>query len=262
MRVHSIAWRTDLELRRLEGARLTDHTDHIVVRTPENPSYRWGNFILLAGARETLDAQVCASRFAAAFPRADYVAVGLDSRPEERPAIAGLAGTGMIREVNAVLTADALRAPVSRPPEAELRRLHGEKDWRKAVALRLSADEGSEGPGYREFLERNMRAVRRVCESGRGAWFGAFRGGEIVSGVGIFDAGRGAARFQAVDTHPAHRRQGLASSLLALAGEYAREQLGANTLVIVADPQYFAIRIYRSLGFRERGQQMQLERVR
>jgi ribosomal protein S18 acetylase RimI-like enzyme len=260
--VHSIAWRTDLELRRLEGARLTDHADHIVVCAPENPSYRWGNFVLLASARETLDAQVCAARFAAAFPHADYVAVGLDSRPQERPAIAGLAGTGMIREVNAVLTAGALRAPASPPQEAELRRLQSEKDWREAVALRLSADEGSEGAGYREFLERHMRAVRRVCESGRGAWFGAFHGGEIVSGVGVFDAGRGVARFQAVDTHPAHRRLGLASNLLALAGEYAREHLGASTLVIVADPRYSAIRIYRSLGFREHGQQVQLERVR
>jgi GNAT superfamily N-acetyltransferase len=106
-----------------------------------------------------------------------------------------------------------------------------------------------------------MRAVRRVCEQGHGAWFGAFYEEEMRAGLGIFSVGSGVARFQAVDTHPAHRRQGLASHLILTAGVYALSELGAETLVISADPDYHAIDIYRSLGFVERERQVQLERV-
>lgn len=260
MRVHSIAWRTDVQLRRLEGARLRERAQQMVVRTPENPTYRWGNFLLLA-ASGAVDARACAERFAAELPDAEHVAVGVDTRAGERPAIVALEGSGISCEVNTVLTARVLRAPRPRAHGAELRPVSSDEDWRQAIALRLAGGEDGEGCGYREFLERHMAAVRRACERGHGAWLGAFRGGEMLSGLGIFDAGAGEARFQAVDTHPAHRRQGLASSLLTAAGEYARERLGAHTLVIVAEPEHFAIELYRALGFQDHGVQVQLERA-
>jgi ribosomal protein S18 acetylase RimI-like enzyme len=106
-----------------------------------------------------------------------------------------------------------------------------------------------------------MRAIRRVCERGHGSWWGAFAGQEMVCGLGIFDAGGHVGRFQSVDTHPAHRRRGLASNLLAAACRHARAELAADTLAIVADPGYFAIDLYRSLGFGERERMTQFERV-
>jgi ribosomal protein S18 acetylase RimI-like enzyme len=80
------------------------------------------------------------------------------------------------------------------------------------------------------------------------------------AGLGIFAAGPGLARFQSVDTHPAHRRRGLATYLLLAAADHARARLGARTLVIAADPGYHAIDIYRSVGFQERSRLVQMER--
>ena len=49
MQVTSLGFRTDLALRALEGAEITDCGDYTVVRSPDNPTFWWGNFLLLAG---------------------------------------------------------------------------------------------------------------------------------------------------------------------------------------------------------------------
>jgi ribosomal protein S18 acetylase RimI-like enzyme len=57
-------------------------------------------------------------------------------------------------------------------------------------------------------------------------------------------------RFQAVDTAEAYRRRGICSRLVVEAGRHGIEQFGAAKLVIVADPEYHALGLYESLGFR------------
>ena len=43
------------------------------------------------------------------------------------------------------------------------------------------------------------------------------------------------------------------------ASRYGHDDLGARTLVMVADPEHAAIRLYRSLGFADVESQLQLE---
>jgi GNAT superfamily N-acetyltransferase len=261
MRVKSIGWRTDLELRRLEGARITASPEHLTVRSVENPTFRWGNFVLMPTSPQPGDAPKWLARFAREFPEADYVAIGIDSPSGERGAIEELAAFGVRPETQIILTATALTAPRRERPQATFRRVQSDEDWRCATDLSLANDEQRESPGQRAYAELRMRAIRRVCEQGHGAWFGAFVEDEMRAGLGIFPIGPELARFQAVDAHPAHRRQGLASHLLYTAGQHALSELGARTLVIAADPDYHAIDLYRSLGFVDRERQLQLERV-
>lgn len=260
MRVKSIGWQTDLALRRLEGSEIVEGEEHLVIRTAENPGYWWGNFILFAAPPRPGDADRWIGQFKAALPDAKHIAIGIDSPSGERGAIDELAALGMRTDVYAVLSTTTLSRPSREPPAGTFRRVASDGDWRKAADLWMANDDLKDASGHREFVERRVLAARRVCEQGHGAWFGAFREGEMHAGLGIFRAGPGLARFQAVDTHPAHRRQGLASHLLFTAGQYALTQLGASTLLIYADPDYHAIRIYRSLGFSDREQHVQLER--
>jgi ribosomal protein S18 acetylase RimI-like enzyme len=259
--VRSIGWRTDLELRRREGALVLEHRDHLEVRTRENPAYRWGNFLLITRPYVAGEAEHWIARFEAAFPDAGYAAIGLDGTAPDERAIADFTAAGMSSEINAVLATDAPLTPGKPAPAGhELRRLRDERDWQRAIELHVIAGEVGE-QGFREFIETHMRAIRRACEQGHGSWWGASADQEMVCGLGIFDAGGRVARFQSVDTHPAHRRRGLAGSLLAAAGAYARAELAADTLAIVADPDYFAIELYRSLGFVERERMTQFERL-
>ena len=68
------------------------------------------------------------------------------------------------------------------------------------------------------------------------------------------------ARFQNVLTYAESRKMGVASNLVYHVGQFAESELGANRLVIVADPTGPAIGIYRSLGFEETEVQVMLQR--
>ena len=63
-----------------------------------------------------------------------------------------------------------------------------------------------------------------------------------------------------MDTHPGHRGQGLAGTLVQHAGEWLPRRADVHTLVTVTDPHYPAIRVYRSLDFADAEEQLQLER--
>src|SRR5919108_6510214 len=95
VRVTSLGFRTDVALRVLEGAQVTDRGDYLVVRSPDNPDFWWGNFILMGGAPQPGSAAAWLARFAAEFPAARHVALGADTTdrqaviPEDFPA-AGL----------------------------------------------------------------------------------------------------------------------------------------------------------------------------
>jgi predicted GNAT family acetyltransferase len=110
------------------------------------------------------------------------------------------------------------------------------------------------------FLEAQVRSARQLTEDGHATWFGAFCDGRLVSTLGIAGDGRGLARYQNVETHPDWRRRGLAGRLVYDAGTFALEELGARTLVMVADPDYAAIRLYRALGFTDGETQARLTR--
>ena len=45
MQIHSLGYRTDLIFPRFDG-QLLDRADYLVILTPSNPTFYWGNFIL------------------------------------------------------------------------------------------------------------------------------------------------------------------------------------------------------------------------
>lgn len=264
--VESLGYRTDLMLRRLEGSEITDHGGYLTLHSPSHPEYWWGNFLLMPQAALREDTDIWMSRFAEAFPDAKHVALGVDGSSGS-PAVqgaavpAGYAEAGLRLDRSVVMTAVALREPPHPNHQAQYRPLSSDDDWQAAVELRWACHDGPPGsPADREFGERRAATARQLAESGHGACFGAFRDGRLLAQLGIFSDGSGVARYQNVETHPAARGKGLAGTLVWQAGRYALGTLGASTLVIVADPGYHAIRIYRSVGFSDREIQTALER--
>jgi predicted GNAT family acetyltransferase len=77
--------------------------------------------------------------------------------------------------------------------------------------------------------------------------------------MGLVRAGRNLARFQSVETDPGFRRRGLAGTLVHRVGEYGLAELGAETLVMVADPNDNAIRVYGTVGFTASESDLQAE---
>lgn len=261
MNVISLGFRTDLMLLELGGAVVIDRSTHMVVRTPTNPGFWWGNFLLLASPLREGEAEQWTQEFGEYFPEARHLALGVDGIEGEAGDAAELARLGVSVETNSVLTAEEMPAPGRPAPGVDVRPLSGDDDWAQAGRIRLACDHGDPtDAAHREFVQARQEEYRRLCEAGYGAWFGAFVDGRMAAGAGLFTDGNGLARFQNVETHPDFRRRGLATAVLRHAGHWGLTELRASTLVIVADPDHHAIGLYRELGFTEAERQVQLQR--
>jgi ribosomal protein S18 acetylase RimI-like enzyme len=261
MEVQSLGFQTDLMVRRLSGSAVEDRGDHIVVRTPANPDFYWGNFLLIpvpVPGHSEIDRWL--DVFAAEFPEAGHIAVGVDGVTGQQGGTDIARIPGLEADVAEVMTAATLTAPVPPPEAVLLRQLGSDEDWAGALELRTAMEGEGGSAGHRIYQERRIQECRSLVAGGHGAFFGAVVDGRVCSMLGIVSDGRGTARYQSVDTHPDHRRQGLAGSLVARAAEFARSELAARRLVIVAESDGPAIGLYRRLGFRRTELQVQLER--
>jgi ribosomal protein S18 acetylase RimI-like enzyme len=261
VKIASLGFRTDVMLRALEGSEVTDHPDYLVIRTPANPQFWWGNFLLLPARAAHRDAVPWLSLFTAEFPAAAHVALGLDITSDDGTDLASLAAAGLEVQRDTVLTAQAVREPPHANRAASIRPLAGDSDWQQSAKLQELCDAEDGFAASQAFTTARNRARRRLAEAGHGAWFGAFLDGELVSQLGMISGTDRIARYQDVGTHPAARRRGLAGTLVFHAGQYAINDLGAHTLVIVADPGEDAIRVYRSAGFEDRESQIRAQRA-
>lgn len=258
MHVTSLGFRTDLALLTASGSTVEDRGTHLVVRTPANPTYYWGNFLLLAeppvpgGEREVVGA------FHTEFPEARHVSIGIDASDLSPESRAAFEAAGLVVDVASVLTASSLRPP--REVDGEVRALESEADWESRARLSFAIEGRDDEESHLRFARgRNVQEQSLVAD-GRGTRFGVLVDGEVVSTAAVFTTEPGIARFQSVETHPDHRRKGLAAAAVHAAGRHALEHLGARTLVIVADDDGEAIGIYRRLGFADTERQLMLEK--
>jgi ribosomal protein S18 acetylase RimI-like enzyme len=260
--VTSLGYRTDLMIRALEGSQVVHHPGYVTVRTPANPAFWWGNFMLLTARAAHEGPEPCLALFRSEFPASVHVALGIDVTSGAVAGLDDFAAVGLDVHHDTVLTAGALREPPHPNHAAVLRELAGDDDWQQSTQLRAVCDgEESSSPPVPAFITARDAARRTLAGTGHGAWFGAFLDGQLASQLGVFSDGRGVARYQEVATHPDARRQGLAAALLCHAAQYAIGHLAATTLVIVADPGEPAIGVYRGVGFADRETEVSVSRA-
>jgi ribosomal protein S18 acetylase RimI-like enzyme len=256
--VSSLGFRTDLALLERAGSTVDDRGDHLVVRSPENPGFYWGNFLLLDHVPGAGRVEEWLDRFAAAFPETRHRAFGFDTQGTVDE-LSGFKAQGFGVESSTVMTASSVHPPAHPNGEATYRAFQSNEDWLQSVELRIACDNFDQSVSHREFVTRRASSNRALVAAGHGRWFGAFLGDTLVAQMGLVDAAPGLARFQSVETHPDYRGRGLAGTLAHRVSAYGFGELEATTLVMVADPDYFAIRIYRAIGFADSEVQLQAE---
>jgi GNAT superfamily N-acetyltransferase len=251
---------TDIEVLSLSGSSVEDRGDHLIVRTPRNPTYHWGNCILVTDPEAVDDGGRWTEAFDAAFPAAGWIAIGLGRMPSDR---APWAASGLRLELNEVLTTTSLPRQTPAPNGYVVRRLAGE-DWEQTVTLAVddAARAGSWDPASFEAFARARAAITRaLCDDGEiAAYFGAFADGVLAANLGIVCCGT-TARFQTVLTQEAHRRRGLASHLLGMAAHWAGGR-GCDRWVIVTETDNPAGRVYHAAGFERHASNVQAFRPR
>ena len=239
-------WATDLAVLEHTGSVIEDRGDHLVVRSPRNPGYYWGNIIVVTDGDSVQDANGWIDAFHRAHPEADWIAIGLIRMPDDPSA---WVAQGVELELDEVLTTRTL--PMQKPlaDGYTVRRMDGD-DWSLSVARIVdeNARTGEHDPEpHRRYAERLVEARREMSERGVAAFFGAFSGEVLAAELGIVRCGS-TARYQSVGTEVEHRRRGLAGHLLGVAARWSADQ-GCDRWVIITEATNPAGRLYRSVGF-------------
>jgi hypothetical protein len=248
----SVGCRTDLMLIGWDGT--IDELDGAIrARSPSNPDFYYGSFLLFPDAPRPGDAGTWIARCEAAFrddARIRHVCLRWDRPDGARGAADELAAEGLTVEETIVLETCAPHPPPKLATNVELRMLTSDADWDAVEALQVATMTEQHGSGGGAFARNQVARYRRFVRDGRGAWFGAFSDGTLAADMGVF-VERGLARFQAVETAAAFRRRGLCGTLAHHAARVAMTDLGAERLVIVGVPDH-TTEIYRSVGFEVR----------
>lgn len=254
----TLGWQSHLLACRF-GAEIVERDDCIVVRSPANPTYYWGNCLILREAPCDADLAHWLACFDAEIgrrqPLSRHLAFGVDASALPHPLPSWrVAGIDEI-DAMAVLTLEpqglAPQAAVRDTPALRLRTLQLPDEVALAVEAQVAArDDSFEAEAYRVFRRGAMQRVAAMQAAGIAEWFGALVGDVLAADCGLVHDGR-LGRFQFVETQPAWRRRGLCRALVHHVCRHAFERLGLERLVMCADPHDVAIGIYRSVGFRD-----------
>ena len=244
MNVHSLGLSTDLQLLALRGT-IVDRGDYLVVTTPDDPGYYFGNLLVLRAAPQVGEVAYWTRKFAEELGgngQIHHVTFRWDDISGDVGARAELEAAGFAIELTDVMTAP--RDGISRA--------------RTGCAIRvLTADEviatsdfawangDRHDDVYRQFLDRRALWKGSLVAKGSARFYGAFEGAALVGCLGLVSLGD-VSRFQDVEVAESYRKRGIASALLAAAAFDAE----AETLVIVAEPGGNAARVYQRAGFR------------
>jgi len=268
MRVQDLrpGWRTDFLLHRV-GGEVIERDDCIVVRTPGNEGFYWGNCLMIGETPADADLAHWLRRFdeevAAGRPGVRHVAIGVNTVPPPDEALPAWreAGFEMIETATMRLMPGQLRAQPEADvdPQPRLRPIDFSRDIPLFVDLQSADPQGHEPAGYRRFREAQMRRFAQLYAMGLGDWFGLWHGDTLVADCGLLRDGA-LGRFQNVQVHPAWRRRGLCRALVHAVCRWGFERWGMTELLMCADPEDVAIDIYESLGFERFDREWGLQR--
>ncbi|MFK7803354.1 MAG: GNAT family N-acetyltransferase [Anaerolineae bacterium] len=258
MELKSLGYQTELLFRSFEGE-VVDKEDYLVIQTPKNPGYRWGNFLLFPNPPQSGDLEKWKVVFAKEIgkpPKYNHFVFTWDGVDGDVGEINQFLEAGFEIEKTAVMTATQVNPPAKVNHDCFIRPFTAD-DWPEWVELHVVMNQGepeedreddSDG-GFSRYLWRKADEYQRMIEAGQGQWFGAFVDGRLASSMGLFVWDK-LGRFQMVDTHPDFRRRGLAGTLVYEVAQKGFNEMGAETLVMCTDPDYVALKLYESVGFK------------
>jgi len=251
MKVKSLGYQTDLMFADFDGE-IIDRGNYLVIRTPTNPSFYWGNYLLFNHPPAEGDYQRWQELFAREIGTAPAVihrVFGWDTIDNDQGVIEPFLKNGYRVDRLVVLATRKPYSSANSKQEVTVKPLMVDADWTQSIENQVECrNPGFSEFDYRQFRQRQMDRYRAMARAGMGEWFGAFIGSRLVADLGIFCVNR-LGRYQSVQTHPEYRRQGIARRLVIESGLFALDRFALENLVIAADEGSPAERLYKSLGF-------------
>ncbi len=256
--MENLGYKTDFIFFEEKGI-ITKLPEYYVVQSPNNPTFFFGNYLLLNQAPKANERKALEAKFDKAFANMQEV--------KHYTFCWGASGNNDFSDFTAagyqheelsvlVLNKEELIEPSRLNTSIHIRPLESEADWEQWQALEIEErEEGLSLKNFMPYIERKKRGYQILVKKNRGHFYGAFIDEELVAAAGLFHKDT-TGRFQQVCTKKSFRRQGICTTLI-----YEISKQGFQTLenlVIVADKNYHALGIYQRLGFLERFEQESL----
>jgi len=255
--LRSLTFRTDFFIARVTGGEVIDRGRYAVLRTPSNPDFWWGNFLV---HRDPPDPRVAIDDHAREFPESKHALVAWDRPDGDAGRVEAFVPHGFAIDEGVTLTArrDDLVAPARSDESIVVAPLRGDADWRDVVEQQVKAfapRRSGSLDDLRTFHERQHATYRAMQERGVGQWWGARIDGTMAGSLGLVHVaddqpGGKVGRFQLVGVDPAFGRRGVCSTLVHHVARRALFEEGLDTLVMCADATYHAAKVYESVGFK------------
>lgn len=253
MFLHSVGLKSDLIFNQFSGS-VDVRDNYIKVCTATNPNYYWGNYLIFPHAPQIQDFEKWSSIFESEFNSLGGIkhkAFAWDVSESLPTNLEYFTERGYSLETLSVMTAQKLTSPKTINTEISIRKAESNQDWNDIINLQFLVDESnSESAAARLYLEKKYSDYRKMAEAGLGSWYCAFKGQKLVGDLGLFNDKK-TGRFQNVETHPEFRNQGICKTLVTHSASEVLNENPNMTLVIQADVNEIAGKIYASLGFKE-----------
>ncbi len=227
---------------------IKEKVDYFVIRSLQNPNFHWANFLIFKQSANENDLPKWEEHFCAEFP--EFV--------HQHRAFTWIKGEDVpnfkigeyLLEKTVCLTAKDVQQVQQIHPAITLRRIQLEQEWlelEKKQTERVSPEELS--PSFLNFNKQRFRDYKAMVDNNLGDWFIADLGGEWVGDLGLFH-GEGMGCYQNVTTYPGFEGRGIAHALVYGSAKYALKNYPIEELVIVAEENSRAQKIYQNLGFK------------
>jgi len=234
---------------------MVDLGDALALRSPSDPTFRWGNLLVLKEPMEAVAREPWERRFRAAFAdvpgiqHATFAWQGADGALTELEA----AGYEPDRNVVRIGRPTDLASAPTPPAGFAVRLVQDEAGWQSLRDLDAADAPPSEDlEAFMVHRDARWRVYRDIAGGARSGLTGGYYlvtvNGEVAGSVGLYVRG-GVGRFQYVHVAPAFRRMGVATAMMHAVAREGFTTWRAHRLVIIADEGEAPDRIYARLGF-------------
>jgi hypothetical protein len=188
MKLRSVGYRSDLIFTNFDGE-VFDRGDYLVVKTPVNPNYFWGNLLIFDRSPRVGDFEKWKTIFVKEFddPRIYHLTFAWDSPEGDTGQVSEFLENGFNLDKGVVLTAQKVQAPKKMHSLVVVKPIESNQEWEDSIRVQTACGGGTLSKQQWEgFYRSQMDRYRKMVQIGLGQWFGAFVNGKIVGGLGIF----------------------------------------------------------------------------
>lgn len=244
--MNSLGLKTEIMFHRHNGV-VTQTPEFMIIATPTNPSYFWGNLLVFPNPPQPGDYEKWLKHFGDVFatrPGVDHQTLAWDLGTPDPGELKKFISQGFEYQETVVLVAKQI-TPRFENHDYEYRRIVSPQDWAQVIDLQnQTGSDRYKSDEHRAYLEKRYEQYRQLGTKGLGHWYGAFLGDRLVSDLGLYSE-NGIARYQNIETHPDFRKRGICQNLM----KFAALDSESSFFVIHAEEDGPAINMYKSLGF-------------